>query len=221
MAKKIFLNNSTNKGYHLPIRRAFIPGKAVLVLFFLLLVKFSFAQEQNLQYAINRNGKKVGNLIFQQVKAEGRTVYNIHSQVKVSMVLSIDVKAREQSVYENDIMQSSSLVRHVNGKQKANQQIKKSGNGLLVTEDGTQRELKNYSVKFNIHSLYTTEPLYYSSVFSDSYHKFIPIIKMASHHYKLTFPDGNSNEYFYENGICKKVKVRSQLFDAEFVLTSL
>lgn len=195
--------------------------RILLLLLALLLHNAMAAQQNNLQYAINRNGKKVGDLRFQQEKSGGRTTYSIQSQVKVTLILSIDVQASEQSVYENDVLQASSVVRHVNGREKANMQTRRSAGGLVVTKDGRQRELKNYSVKYNTHSLYTTEPLRFTNVFSDSYHRFIPIVKLADRHYKITFPDGNSNEYFYENGICRKVKVKSQLFDAEFVLISL
>lgn len=195
--------------------------KAILLVSLLCFFLSVFSQEQNLQYAINRHGKKVGDLNFHQLKAGTRTTYNIESKVKVNMILSINVNAREQSVYENNVMQSSLVLRHVNGREKANKKIKKSGNGLVVSEDGSEKELRNYSVKFNTHCLYNTEPVHYTNVFSDNYQRFIPIVKLADHHYKLTFPDGNSNEYFYEKGICRKVKVKSQLFDAEFVLTSL
>lgn len=181
----------------------------------------ALAQNQNLHYAINRNGKKVGDLNFQKQKAGAVTMYNIKSEVKVTVVMAVVVKATEQSVYNNEVLQSSSLVRHVNGRQKANKQIRNNGTGLTVSEEGTEKVLKNYQVKFSTHCLYTTEPISFTNVFSDNYKKFIPIVKLADRHYKLTFPDGNSNEYFYENGICRKVKVKNQLFDAEFVLTSL
>jgi hypothetical protein len=195
--------------------------KMLLPLLLLLVYTDGYSQNQNLHYAINRNGKKVGDLSFLRTQDGNRTTYNIHSQVKVSVIISINVKARENSVYENDVMQSSSVVRHVNGKEKANKQIVKTTNGLKVKEGSSEKELKNYSVKFNTHCLYITEPVHYTNVFSDNYQRFVPIVKVADRHYKLTFPDGNSNEYFYENGICKKVKVKSQLFDAEFVLVSL
>lgn len=179
----------------------------------------SFAQQQSLHYTIQRNGKKVGDLDFQQVRAGVRTTYNLQSRAKLTMVLSIDVQAMEQSVYENDVLQSSSLVRRVNGREKANKQIRNNGKGLTVTEDGSQRELKNYVVKFSTHCLYTVEPIIYTNVFADNYQQFLPIEKMADHHYRVTFPDGNSNEYFYEKGVCRMVKVKSRLFDGEFVLT--
>lgn len=181
----------------------------------------AFSQEQSLVYAVQRKGKKIGDLTFQKSQAGSRTTYNIQSDVKVSLLLTISVKAKEQSVYENDVLQSVSVIRHINGKQKTNRQIVNNGKGLVVTEDGEKRELKNYVVNFNIHCLYTVEPTYFTNVFSDSFQQFLPIVKMAPHHYKITFPDGNSNEYFYENGVCQKVKVENRLFNAEFLLTSL
>ena len=185
------------------------------------LLQTAFSQDKNLQYTIHRNGKKVGDLSFQKRQAGAVTTYQIESDVKVMVLMAIVVKAREQSVYENEVLQSSSLVRHVNGRQKANKQIRNNGSGLTVSEEGNEKVLKNYQVKYSTHCLYATEPLSFTNVFSDNYNKFIPIVKLADHHYKLNFPDGNSNEYFYENGVCKRVKVKSQLFNAEFVLTTL
>lgn len=195
--------------------------KAVVLTSMLLLVLGAVGQEQNLRYAINRNGKKVGELVFHETKSGTKTIYNIRSDVKVAMLLTLEVKAREESVYDNDVLQSSSVLRYVNGRQKTNKQVRNNGRGLTVTDDGNERELKNYVVKFSTHCLYSIEPLRYGNVFSDSYHQFLPIVKLADHHYKVTFPDGNTNDYFYENGVCKKIQVKSGFFDAEFVLRSL
>ncbi|HET7898783.1 MAG TPA: DUF6134 family protein [Flavisolibacter sp.] len=181
----------------------------------------SFAQEQRLQYAINRNGKTVGNLSFRKSINGTRTTYNILSEVKVAVLMTFTVQAREQSVYDQDVLQSSSVVRQVNGKQKANKQVVNNGNGLTVSDDGQRKELKNYRVKYNSHCLYAVEPVHYTNVFSDNYQQFVPIVKVAEHHYRVSFPDGGSNDYFYENGVCKKVQVKSSMFDAEFVLLTL
>ncbi len=134
------------------------------------------------------------------------------------MILSFHVQAKEHSVFENDVLKFSSLLRQVNGNEKTNKQIKNNGTGLTITEDGEEEILKNFSVKYSTHCLYVKEPTHYTNVFSDKYQQFITIEKVADHQYKLKFPDGNCNEYFYENGLCKLVKVRSRLFDADFVL---
>ncbi len=185
---------------------------------FLIFLSAVRAQEVRLNYSINRHGKVIGSLKFKQTKSGTNTAYAIESDVKVSMVIPIHVQAKEQSEYENEILKSSSLYRRVNGNEKTNKHIKNNGSGLIVTEDGVDVVLKNYVVKYNMHCLYIIEPTYYNSVFSDKYQQFIPIQKISDHHYKLDFPDGNSNEYIYKDGSCKLVRVRTSLFDADFVL---
>ena len=204
-----------------PVRSShFAPQKVFACFLLLLLCGAGWAQEQSLQYAINRHGKRVGELTFKQVKESTKTTYTVESLVKVSILLSFTVQAWENSVYENDVLQSSSLVRKVNGKERTNKVIKTTGSGLTISNKNEEKVVKNYLVKYSTHCLYVAEPVSYTNVFSDNYQQFIPIQKLAVHHYKISFPDGGSNEYFYENGICKKVKVRSSLFDAEFVLVS-
>ncbi len=192
-----------------------------IILLFVVLSVFAIAQEQSLNYSINRHGKQVGNLSFKQVKSGTKTTYAIESDVKARMILSLHIQVKENSVYESDVLQYSSLNRQVNGKERASQQIKNNGTGLSVTEDGEEKVLKNFVVKYNTHCLYAQEPTFYTSVFSDNYKQFIPIKKIKEHHYKITFPDGNSNEYVYENGSCRLIKVRTSLFDADFVLVTL
>ncbi|HET7899277.1 MAG TPA: DUF6134 family protein, partial [Flavisolibacter sp.] len=86
-----------------------------------------------------------------------------------------------------------------------------------VDKEGA-RQVKNCTVHYSTHCLYTTEPLQYARVFSDNYQQFLLIQKQGDHHYQIIFPEGNSNDYYYENGICKRIVVSSALFDAEFVL---
>lgn len=189
-----------------------------LMLLWLLFGLSSLSQDSRLLYEIRRKGEKVGVLTFHQNKAGATTTYHIESEVKVQVLVTVVVKAHEKSVFENDVLQSSSLLRRINGKEKTNKTIRNNGSGLTVVEEGKEQNLKNFRVKYSTHCLYTTEPVSYTNVFSDNYKKFIPIEKLASGHYKLTFPDGNTNEYFYKNGICQRVKVANQLFHAEFVL---
>jgi hypothetical protein len=206
---------------HLYLDRASIKTFSLaLVVFILVFTSTAHSQVQNLNYKIIRNGKEVGFLKMQQMQAGTKTTYSAESLVKIQMLIYITVHALEKSIYDNDVLQFSSVIRKVNGKEKLNKEIRNSGNGLKVNNNGKELQLKNYLVKYNMHSLYTKEPIYYTNVFSDNYQQFVPIKKLAEHQYKLEFPDGNSNEYFYNNGICSRMNVRSTLFDADFLLSS-
>lgn len=207
-------NFAGNRRGHLPAAGKKLFG--LMALFLLCLA--AWPQEQNLQYVVNRHGKKVGELHFKQVKDGAKTTYAIESTITVRMLLLFTIQASERSVYENNVLQFSSLVRTVNGRERDNKQIKNTGNGLAISAKGDGQQVKNYVVRYSTHCLYAAEPLGFSTVFSDNYQQFLAIQKQGDHHYKITFPDGNSNEYFYENGICRRITVRSTLFDAEFLL---
>ncbi|MBB1283281.1 hypothetical protein HRH25_02770 [Flavisolibacter sp. BT320] len=187
-------------------------------LFFVTVGEDARLQEQQLHYAVHRQGEKVGELFYHHKTEGAQTTYAIRSDVKVSMLLTIRVQAWEQSVYKNNVLQSSSLVRKVNGRERTNKQIQNTGNKITITSKNNAKLEKNYVINYSTHCLYATEPLTYSSVFSDNYQQFLHIEKLGPQHYSIKFPDGGSNEYFYQNGICRRVKLRSRLFDAEFVL---
>ena len=178
------------------------------------------AQSHHLRYAIHRGEEKVGELTFRETTEGTQTTYQVESQVKFSMIVSFTVQAWEKSIFENNVLQSSSLLRKVNGRERTNKQITKTGNGLHIVNKNQKSLTKNFLVKYSSHCLYTKEPHAFTNVFSDNYQQFIPIQKIADHHYKVRFPDGGSHEYFYENGICKRINVKSTLFDAEFRLVT-
>ncbi|HEV7332596.1 MAG TPA: DUF6134 family protein [Flavisolibacter sp.] len=199
--------------------RSSIKRAGLLTLLLVNVMHLARAQEQNLLYAIHRNGDKVGDLTYRQVTEGTKTTFSIQSVVKVSMLLTFTVQAWEESVYQNNVLQFSSLVRKVNGRERTNRQIRNAGNNkVTITNKNNARQEKNYVINYNTLRLYATEPLSISSVFSDNYQQFLSIEKLATHHYRIKFPDGGSNEYFYRDGLCRRVKVSSTLFDAEFIL---
>ena len=188
-------------------------------LFMLSLGKEARLQEQNLLYSIHRKGEKVGDLSYRKVTEGSKTTFVIQSVVKVSLLLTFTVQAWEESVYQSNVLQFSSLVRKVNGRERTNKQIHNTGNNeVTITNKNNAKQVKNYVITYNTLRLYATEPLLFSHVFSDNYQQFLPIEKLAAQHYRVKFPEGGSNEYFYRDGLCRRVKVSSTLFDAEFVL---
>lgn len=175
-------------------------------------------QEQQLLYAIHRQGEKVGELTYHQKTTGAQTTYAIRSDVKVSLLLTFRVQAWEQSVYKNNVLQSSSLVRKINGRERTNKQIQNTGNKITISSKNKTIQEMNYVINYSTHCLFSTEPLTNNRVFSDNYLQFLSIEKLGPQHYRIRFPDGGSNEYFYKDGICRRVKLQSRLFDAEFVL---
>jgi hypothetical protein len=68
--------------------------------------------------------------------------------------------------------------------------------------------------------LYYTEPLSVSQVYSDNFQRFIAIQRTGPHVYRLNLPDGNYNDYYFQNGVCKLVELHQSMYTIKMELTN-
>ena len=178
------------------------------------------AQEKKLEYNIKRNGDVVGNIHFIQGIAGNRTVLTMESEVNTRFILNFKAKAKEEVIYDNGIMTWSSIFRKLNGNVKVDKKTKANGSAYIVYKGSKTETLNSYPIRYNMLSVYIIEPVNITKVYSDNFQQQIDIQKIDDHHYKIKFPDGNYNEYFYINGICSKVEVHHSLYSATIELKS-
>ena len=178
------------------------------------------AQEKKLEYNIKRNGDVVGTIHFIQRVAGSRTVLTMESEVNTRFIFNFTAKAKEETIYDNGIMTWSSIFRKLNGNVKADKKTKAVGNAYTIYKGKKTETLKNYPIRYNMLSVYLTEPIDVSKAYSDNFQQQVDIQKIAAHHYKIKFPDGNSNEYYYTNGICSKVEIHHSMYRATIELKS-
>lgn len=177
-------------------------------------------QEKRLAYDIKRNGDVVGNIHFIQGVSGNRTVLTMESEVNTRFIFNFKAKAKEEVIYDNGIMTWSSIFRKLNGTVKVDKKTKANGNAYTVYKGSKTETLNNYPIRYNMLSVYISEPVNITKVYSDNFQQQIDIQKIADHHYKIKFPDGNYNEYFYTNGICSKIKVHHSMYSATIELRS-
>ncbi len=192
----------------------------LLIVLFLAVPQIAGSQNHNLEYVIKRKGNNVGSLYFIQQISGGKLLLKLESEVKTRMIFLFTARAKEESVYENGILTWSSIYRKLNGNEKVNKKTSLFGNNYIISHGSRSESLNNYPIQYNMICLYTKEPVDIKTVYSDNFEQFINIEVMAAHHYKIRFPDGNYNEYFYVNGICTKVKVNHSLYSATIELKS-
>lgn len=180
----------------------------------------TFSQDKTLLYTIKRNGSEVGNIQFTQNKTGNRTTLKMESEVRTRFIFLFTAKAKEETIYDHGILTWSSIYRKMNGSVKADKTIKAIGSSYTIYNDDKTEKLNNYPILYNMLSLYTNEPISFSSVYSDNFQQFLMIQTINPHHYKIKFPDGNSNEYFYTNGMCTQVKISHSLYSATIQLKS-
>ena len=190
---------------------------------YLLTILFSIminanAQDKKLTYNIKRNGDVVGNIQFVQSTAGNRTVLTLESEVNTRFIFNFKAKTKEETIYDNGIMTWSSIFRKLNGNVKADKKTKATGNVYTVYKGSKTETVNNYPIRYNMLSVYIIEPINIAKVYSDNFQQQIDIQKIAEHHYKIKFPDGNYNEYFYTAGVCSKVEIHHSLYRATIEL---
>jgi len=197
------------------------PYNLTLLIVLLLATMTSInAQQKKLEYNIKRNGDVVGNIYFIQGIVGNRTVLTMESEVNTRFIFSFKAKAKEEVIYDNGIMTWSSIFRKLNGNVKVDKKTKANGNAYTVYKGGKTETLNNYPIRYNMLSVYISEPVNITKVYSDNFQQQIDIQKITDHHYKIKFPDGNYNEYFYTNGVCSKIEIHHSMYSATIELIS-
>jgi len=176
------------------------------------------AQEKALSYAIKKGGESIGSMRIVQIKEGSKVSYKLESQIEAKFVFTFTAKGIEEAVYDNGVLIYSSVYQKLNGKEKLNKQTKLNGNKYIVTDKGSKKQLCNTAISYNMICLYNNEPSPDTKLFSDKFQGFLIIQKVADHHYKISFPDGNANEYYYVNGICTRIEVDHTFYTATMEL---
>ncbi|HLF63037.1 MAG TPA: DUF6134 family protein [Saprospiraceae bacterium] len=183
-----------------------------------VLATFLLAQGSTLEYTIKQRGIPIGNLQFTQSVSAEMTVLRLESHAEPRVVFALTINAKEESIYNNDIMTFSSICRLFNNKGKLNKKTRLKGDGYEIQKGDHIEILQLKPIRFNMLCMYAREPKGISKVYSDILQHFLDIKQIANHHYQIHFPDGTYNEYFYENGICTRIAVYHTLYTGSIEL---
>lgn len=202
--------------------RTTVPVKCLLLaVACLVCTTVSFAQEQIRHYSIHRNGKQIGALKFYIREQSSEVQLKLDSEIKARVLLTFEMIAAEESRYQHNKLVFSSVRRYVNGSEKENKTITATGDKYQVNNKGAVSPLAYPPIRYSMLSLYAWEPAQVTHVFSDMNQKMLPIQKTGPGRYKVQFPEGKTSEFWYKSGICTKVVLNSQWYDAEIRLENI
>jgi hypothetical protein len=171
-------------------------------------------QTKNLAYNIKQNGKLVGTLLIKETATKDKVSYHAQSHVETRFLITFIIKAVEEAHFENNILVASSVHRTMNGNERADQSISLQGQQYQVNKSGKKEVILIYPIRQTLLTLYLYEPLHFNQIFSDVFHRLLPVQKIAPHHYKVSFPDGAYSEFFYTKGVCTKIILHNTLYKA-------
>ena len=193
----------------------------ILGLFYIipvLILLTSYAESgRKLHYEVIRNGKVIGYLDAMRNGNGPIVEYSMESNVKISLLMDFALYSKVFGSFNNGILTSGSIIRRVNGKDKANAIITWQKDRYLIKDMEESIELKE-KITYTSACLMHEEPAHLQKIFSENFKRFIPIRAIKPHQYELQLPDGNRNFYTYENGICISAEVNTTLSTAYFRL---
>jgi len=179
---------------------------------------YSFMEtDKKLHYDVIRNGKVIGYLDALRKNNGEKVEYIMESNVKVSVIMDFALYSKVIGSFDKGMLTSGSIVRRVNGKDKANSKITWLNDRYLIQDKSESIELKE-KITYTSACLMHEEPVNMQRIFSENFKRFIPIKAIKPHQYELQLPDGNRNFYTYANGVCVSAEVNTTLTTAYFRL---
>lgn len=201
---------------------ALFVGKAsrylVLCLLLLLVCCLALPQSAHLHYSVLRKGTEIGTIAFSRESSGTRRVLKLESNIRTRMLFLFTASGKEETTFDNDILLSSSVLQKFNGNERVNKSTKLVGRNYVITKGRRTENIGMYPIFYNMLSLYDMEPVNIASVYTDVYQKLLVIRRIADHVYKIVFPDGSFNEYYYENSVCAKIEVHHSMYRSTFQL---
>jgi hypothetical protein len=178
------------------------------------------SQVNKYTYGISMNGKSVGELNIVQKAFDDSLIIDISTVIVTRMIFLFKVVSFDKTIFHNGKLQYSYTSRQINKGHKSTTVTRVMGETYQSDKEGSIKQLTR-SILHNMSSLYLSEPVNFKEVYSDVFQDFVKISYVEPHRYKLRLPDGNTNEYYYANGICRRIKVNHTLFNAQMDLKSV
>jgi hypothetical protein len=167
------------------------------------------------------SGKSIGKLDVVQRASQDSMILDINSAISTRMIIMFRITSVDKTIFEKGRLRYSYTSRQVNKGKRSTTETRVLGAVYHSEKGGKTIQVSESPIFHNMSSLYLQEPVDIKYVYSDVFQEFVKIIPVSVHNYKIKLPDGNYNEYFYSNGICKRIKVHSTLFTAQMDLRSI
>ncbi len=178
------------------------------------------SQNVELKYKVSQGGDEIGWLSIAKHLEGNKLTISLTSEIKTRIIFLIAVHTKESSSFENGQLLYSSVFRKTNGNTKVNKQTALNGEAYEVVKNGERSKLPFSYIGKNLLSLYLQEPLGIREVYSDNHECFLQIAKTDEGAYRVKFPDGNSNYYYYKDGVCTKIRIEHKFYSANIILLS-
>ena len=197
-------------------RWRFLSYKSPLLFLIILFLSLkAFSQEKNLKFGIWKNKSYIGFIHIGQAINDRQISYKLQSEISYKLLIPIQIRSSEKSVFNNGILTYSSINRKVNDREKVNKLLVYSYGAYRLTDGKRFKIVHLDTLKHNLVALYFTLPGLIKQVYCDNHQAVSDVIKLAKNKYMVTMPDDSCNIFHYRDGKCIKVEVNNPLYKVE------
>lgn len=172
---------------------------------------------QTLHYEVIKGDKKIGDMMVKRSHQEGRTYYDVESEVVFKLLFSFTVAYKTASEYHMGQLIKETVHSTLSGKTQHRATVWYDGNDYNLDNGSTVSQFKG-PVDYSVTAIYFEEPTNGKPVYSPHFGKYLTFKKTEIGSYELASPDG-TNEYFYTHGVCTKVRVIRDFARFSFLLS--
>ncbi|MDX2284729.1 MAG: DUF6134 family protein [Bacteroidia bacterium] len=194
--------------------------KSLILMPALLAVSLAaFAQPvRTLQYGVWHGNDEVGSMQVSRREAGGEVIYASESQMRITMLISVDLRFRYEVRFRDGQLQSSMTENYRDGHLKGRSTGRRTASGYEVERDGERFAVNPANIDLCISSLYFQEPRDYTHIFSERWGTYVPVRSLGSGRYELSLPNGDRNTVQYAGGLCRELTVNHSLSSITFRL---
>ena len=169
-----------------------------------------------LNYDIIIDSKVVGDLVaVKNMKGDSSYVYTVLSNVDYKLLFSFHISFDYKTIFNQKGNFNSSAFEYImNDDIKESNWVNCNSKECYVYEGDEITKVIDNSVDLTAIQLYFQEPLLGDRVFSERFCENFDIERENSG-YKIDFPGGSSNTYYYRDGICYRVAIETLISDME------
>jgi hypothetical protein len=133
--------------------------------------------------------------------------------------MEFNVYGIEKTIYNHGVLVYSSVYRKINSNEKTNKELFFKDGKYYLLNGGKKSALTFHEINYNLITLYFYEPLKITQVYCDNHHKMVQVVYVEKGKYRVTFPNGSYNFFYYENGKCLKVDAFGLLYEVQLIST--
>lgn len=174
----------------------------------------SFAQSEHAQFHIQKGNRTIGHVHALKHSSGTLTNYVMTSHAEFSLAWKQVVRTHLTTEYRNELLTACQSVIKLNDAVRDSSSMVRGTDRCFVYPEAPFTCER--STQWTTARMYFDEPIQQDFIFVESALRALALVSVGPGQYLLTFPNGTSNRYVYQNGLLQEIHVKRPLVNLVF-----